>query len=179
MVRWVKVIALTALPAEKFGIIPCMSELRFSQLQKHGIDFSRLFTQEKIIIDTLNVDQYNNYPAFYKGIVFSGVNKKGKALEAFFDKIDFHPSKVLFFDDNLNNVKNVEKIMKACSVECYGYWYRAVDKLLHGKFNREIVEVQLTGLLEKDQYITVAEAEDRILQRNDFESEEVEEEEYD
>lgn len=167
-----RVVALTLIPSGAFGTAPCGRSLRFEKLQKLGIDFSVAFPQEQITFDTLKT--YNDdYPMFYKGILFANFNnEKGKILGEFFDRIGWRPSKVLFFDDRRKHVESVEQEMNRRSIPVQGYWYRFLEKLQHPKrpLDREIARVQLQHLLGHDEYLLIDEAAAIVLEAHSGDS---------
>ena len=161
--RGVKAIALTALPGGQFGSVDCGRTLRYDILKSHGIDFRSSFNSEFLVFDNLNA--YNKeYPMYYKGILFANYrNNKGVVLSAFFDRIGWTPKKVLFFDDNIERVREVCKEMKNRSIPCQGYWYRGVDHCNKPPFNRAIAEVQLEYLIKHDTLLTAIEAKSVLV----------------
>jgi hypothetical protein len=153
-----KVIALTACPAGSFGSVSCGETLRYSKLLSVGIDFRSSFLQEQIVFDTLNA--YNGtYPMFYKGILLANWNnEKGAVLGAFFDRIGWHPKKVIFFDDTKRHLESVSEEMDRRGIVFQGYWYRAAEHYALPTFDRAIAEVQLDYLIHHDMLLTAAEA---------------------
>lgn len=161
--RGAKVIALTAVTPGIFGEIPCARILRFNMLQKAKIDFSSAFDSKPIIFKTLQ--PYNNdYPMYYKGILFANeYNEKGKVLAEFLNKIQYRPRCVFFIDDKLKHVETVTREMTNLNIECHAYRIQIPHKLPDVKFNKEIAKIQLRYLLDYDKYLTVDEAEIILL----------------
>lgn len=81
---------------------------------------------------------------FSKGIVFSASNDKGQMLFTFLDAIKYKPSKVVFVDDKLKNVKSVEK-----EVENHGIPYVGIRFSLQDKKKKELDFDQLKKNIHK------------------------------
>lgn len=151
--RATKVIALTAVSAGAFGVIPCMRTSRFESLLKLGINFSKAFQQEEIVFDKLKPCG-SDYPMLYKGILFANENNsKGSVLGALLNHISWRPSKVVFFDDREGHLKSVEQEMEKRGIAFQGYWYSGAQKLPHPTFDGEVGRFQLSHLLEHDEYM--------------------------
>jgi hypothetical protein len=93
------------------------------QLKKIGIDFSQFSLCSK---DLELVDTHKGF--FCQGIIFCGQNNKGKLLFNFFEKIKFKPKKVIFIDDGLKYIQQVDAEAKKNNIEYIGIRFSGSDK---------------------------------------------------
>ena len=78
---------------------------------------------------------------FTDGILLVGErNNKGLVLEAFLKKICYTPEKILFIDDKLKHVENMEKALTSLSIPYFGYRYAALDAHVEA-FKAQFAEV--------------------------------------
>ncbi len=149
--RGIKVIALTSSNTGKFGVIENMQQWRLSNLHQVGLDFSASFELQETEFKNLP-PQFGFHPIFYKGILCSAGNPKGKMLAAFLEKIGFQPKKILFFDDNIEQCKSVDREMKKLSISVQCYCYRAAFKNKI-KLNQKVVRYQSDHWIEQEAFI--------------------------
>ena len=134
--RNVKIVALTALPTGKYGLIEQLEEWRYQNLLTLGLDFSRSFEQQNISFDELLKSEYaaqlkakkgkDPRPAgFYKGIACAGRFSKGVVLKLFLERIGWKPARIFYFDDQRSNAESVTQEMKHLGVPCYAFVYNA------------------------------------------------------
>lgn len=87
------------------------------------------------------------FPTLFKqGIIFSNCRAKDLALLAFFKHIDYMPRTIIFIDDKLINLKEVEKAVTALGIEFIGIRYGHVDHKVHN-FDHAAAEKQLEEFL--------------------------------
>lgn len=153
--RGVKVFALTAILTGSYYSIPSLPEWRFNKLKQIGINFHReplsdfIFTE----LPTWNGQQ----PHFYRGILCSGVVSKGEVTSAFLDRMGWKPSSVIFFDDSIERVLEVEEEMneRKIPVQCFHYLgaYH-----LEGDLDKDLALFQLNHLIEHEKWLMEEEA---------------------
>lgn len=154
----VRLIALTAALTRSFpeGNIP---ELRFAELSRHGFDFSTAFPEcEDILFDGLPAC-HSSYPRYYKGVFCSNgdynrhdtATSKGKALCAFLNHIGWKPTKIVFMDDKLYNVEEMERTLHAFdpSIEFQGLHYTGAEKMDASPVTPEYVQAKWGDLFDK------------------------------
>jgi FMN phosphatase YigB (HAD superfamily) len=79
---------------------------------------------------------------FAGGILFvTLLNKKGEALKAFLSEIDFHPKKILFIDDKLSHVKDVEEACLSMGIDYIGIRYGGSDARV-AAYDHQMAEIQ-------------------------------------
>lgn len=158
--RGIKVIALTAAPRGKWGVIDNFGEFRFATLKKLGIDLSGSFEMQEMPVVPEGA-------VFYKGILLAEAHDKGTVLTGFLNKISWKPTKIIFFDDNKRYLEQVADVLKKLNIEFVGYWYKAA--LLQGvKLDSNVLGYQLQYMKEHDNYINEADAT-VIMQRQNKE----------
>jgi len=160
--RGVPTLGFTACRTGAFATIPSMENWRFKQLNQLGIDFSPSFTKECSFPEL--VGENVNPPLCKKGILFCGdfyipkKSSKGLLLDAFLDRFKLHPSKVVFFDDDLKNLVAVEEILQKREIPYQGLLLQKDFPALDEK----IAELQLQTLLEKKKWISDLQAKELL-----------------
>lgn len=116
--------------------IPIM-ERTIEQLNNLGIDLSKSSVFDK------SLDLVGKYKGkLYKAVIFTGSNNKGKMLFIFFDKIGYIPKKIIFVDDKLKNVQDVEKEAAKRGIEYIGIRFSKLDGWKN-KFDPTVAKKQL------------------------------------
>lgn len=107
------------------------------QLQAVGIDLSKGgFPQADVYF------QNDGHGVLFRhGVLFTSGTKKGRALQYLLDKMDCHPSRVVFINDKLSHLKDVEDSIGAMGIEFIGLRYSHEDGRV-AKFNKDIAEIQ-------------------------------------
>jgi len=112
-------IAMMSLTSRSF---PTMDHT-LAQLHRMDIDFSRSALHAHPVDLTMRDTAHHRH-----GIIFSGQNDKGELLVKFFQTIDYHPKKVIFIDDKLKYVEQVERAMAAANIPFIGIRYSHLDE---------------------------------------------------
>ncbi|MBI5346498.1 MAG: DUF2608 domain-containing protein [Chlamydiae bacterium] len=165
--KGIATLALTAAATGKLGVIPSMEEWRIKQLKELNIDFSVLFPNKDF--EFKNLSQKDKAPPlFKKGILFLGDfqenDAKGILLKAFFEKVDFLPKKVLFFDDKMQNLLAVQKVLENLQIEFQGFLFNSVENFPE-VLDEEIAELQYRTATEEKKWISDTEAKELLRDR--------------
>lgn len=130
----------------------------YDQLKNVGIDFTK--TTVPAELQAINPDY------FYNGIIFAQHIKKGDLLQYLLNDLNYSPSKVIFVDDKLDQVKSVEATLKEMGVPFIGFWYKRSEED-HRDFNPIITNIQMEYLLLSGVVISDTEARElaKALQR--------------
>ncbi len=80
------------------------------------------------------------------GIIFCGKNDKGKMLFHVLDKVNCHPSKIIFIDDKYRYLASVESACVNRKIPFVGIRYAGCDKLV-SQFDPKQAEKELEELL--------------------------------
>ena len=114
-----------------------LQEATIRQLQSVGITFNTdEFNQTSLDLKgdgTVNT---------LKGIVFLDGQNKGTYLLSFLDTMNWNPKKIVFVDDKLKNVKDVEEALNKRGVDCTGIRYGHLDEKVES-INMTVADVQL------------------------------------
>ena len=165
--KGVKVFALTSTTTGPWGGIPSMEEMRVAKLKDLGVDFS-VFFPEGLDITLDDLSEKGPAPRFYKGILFASLEKKGVALEAFWNKVGWpKPRNVIFLDDRPDHLIDVGAMFRSKEIEFFGFFYRAIDNI-PCELDREVAEFQVEILKERDAWVNYPDAKaalDRAQER--------------
>lgn len=121
--------------------------LSLPQLRSLGFDFEQ----------TKASDELAALPSFYRGIIFTSGNWKGKHLQQIMEQAHVCPNKVVFIDDKLEQVQSVDSAMQEWGIPCDAFWYRRAEKE-HPQFELRIAIIQLHHLVHHQEVLTDAEA---------------------
>lgn len=162
--RGVKVLALTALVPGRAFAIPSMAHWRFENLKKHGIDFSKTSFGNMTFDELPTIkDAHDNpqHPVLYKGIICTTKLSKGDVLGAFLNRVNFKPTQIIFFDDKLERVKEVEKEVQKRGIAFYGFVYHGAEHLPE-ELDKKLGEYQLHHLVKHEEWINEDEARELL-----------------
>ena len=137
-----------------------MQKWRFNNLKQINLDFSKSFDLQDAEFDNFK-KQFGFPPSFYKGILCSASNPKGKVLEAFLNKVNWRPNKILFFDDTYEECKSVADEMKKLGIPVQSYWYRNVFKNKI-KLNQDAMKYQFDHVIKHEEFLTEKEALEKM-----------------
>lgn len=107
-----------------------------NQLKKLNIDLSKTAPS--------NQDQYfvnKKGILYHRGILFTSGTPKGEALLKFLDLIAFQPEHIVFVNDKLTHLMDVEKDVIAKGIDFIGLRYGHTDERVLN-FNPKIAEIQ-------------------------------------
>ena len=132
--RGIKTMALTARRAD-------VAEVTKKQLQSIHVEFKTHSPSSQ----TLNLSkaelQSEEDAIFTDGILLVGEgNNKGLVFKAFLKKIGYTPEKIIFIDDKVKHVNNMEKALSSLSIPYFGYRYAVLDQQVEA-FKAQISEV--------------------------------------
>lgn len=107
-------------------------------------------------VDTNDLVLPMKYPCYYKnGILFTGNNDKGKALQSFLNSMNYYPSAIIFVDDKMKYLLSVEKTANKLNVPFYGIRYSGCDERVR-TFDMTKAEKQWFELKEKNRTLAKA-----------------------
>lgn len=134
------------------------AEWRYDFLIQIGIDF-KLLSQLK---DELN-DKQLIYGKLYKGIVLTGGEEKGMCLQAALEAINIHPSKIIFVDDHMHNIKSVQQMCGQENINFYGIHYTRAEELERQNTPNDSREsLQAQNLIHSGIWLSDAEADAQL-----------------
>lgn len=78
---------------------------------------------------------------FKKGVLAVGNNNKGKVLVEFLKRLSLHPKRIIFVDDKVKNVTNVDDALATTTIQSFAYRYGAADWKVKA-FNPKIADFE-------------------------------------
>ena len=81
---------------------------RFNVLRSLGIDFSNTISPQQRITFKALTDANQNYPVYYKGILFANGVDKGKVIKTFLKHMKLTPRILVMVDDRKHNLTSIE-----------------------------------------------------------------------
>lgn len=155
--RKIPAIALTALSTGKFGVIEKLEDWRIKQLQDFKINFIDLTPiHDHIEIESMERD--NGIPMIKSGILFSAENSKGKVLEHILQEQNYLPSTIIFIDDQLKNIKDIESMSNRLGIKYLGLHYTFVEKRQNPIINKKIENIRFSILIKDHLWLGYNEA---------------------
>ena len=144
-------IALTAMGTEKFGNIDDPIYLRVSRLKEKCILFGFENLKKRILWD--------DEAGYESGIIFSGKQSKGEALQYFLENIaHWKPKHVIFVDDNPDYLNSVSKMCSKLGIKFTGFHYKAAAFDQDEALSPEVARLQIKTLDEQEIWIPDLEA---------------------
>lgn len=109
-----------------------------NQLLQVNIDFTKSAYSKHI----------SDHPSFHSGIIYTSSKMKGDFLHQFITATKYHPGRIVFIDDKLDQIQSVEKAMKDAGIKIDCIWYR---RALENRptFNLQLANVQLEYFLKE------------------------------
>lgn len=105
-------IAVTSSLTGAFDEFDSLETVKIQQLRECGLDFTLSTPYEGDIIFSTLPTHRNNYAVYTQGVLFcNGINSKGKTVRSFFAKLKLYPKKIVFIDDNLRDLQEIEGIL--------------------------------------------------------------------
>lgn len=126
--EWVKksasgknhILAITSFPVSESVPDVANEKVRYDQLASLGIDFKAYALAANKKCDKFDL---------YNGILFAKNGQKGEALSQFLQHIKIAPQRIVFIDDRLDNLQDVERFCAIRGIPFVGYWYHGAEKL--------------------------------------------------
>jgi hypothetical protein len=149
--RKIPSIALTAIGTGKFGNIDDPMHLRVSRLKEKGILFAFENLNKRIL--------WNDEAGYESGVIFSGKQSKGQALQYFLENIaDWKPKHIIFIDDNSEYLDSVHEMCNKLKIKFTGFHYKAAVFDQDKELSPEVARLQIKTLDEQGVWIPDLEA---------------------
>jgi hypothetical protein len=141
----IKMVAFTKCP---------INHIRLDWLTSFGLYF----------LDELKELPYQNDSFTYtSGVIQTDQKIKGPVLKEIVSKLNQRPSKIVFVDDRINQVKSVEEACKELNIPFVGFHYIAYEASPY--LDEEIAHIQLETLVKEHKWIS---QEDIQCQINEY-----------
>ncbi len=143
--RGIRTMGLTARPAT-------FLEESLKQLNRLDVHFDReTVSEEHITLKDKDV------ATFKDGLMSVGGNNKGTILVKLLKYLNYKPGRILFVDDKLKNVTNVDNALKAASILSFAYRYSFTDEKV-AAFDSRLADFQYQYFLNHRVVLTDKEA---------------------
>ncbi len=149
----IRTIGFTALNTGKYGKIEKIEDWRLTQLKKLGVDFSCALSDKTLLFFDKKSYSKGRRPLFKNGVLFSDQLAKGELILDFLEKIDWKPTKVVFIDDSLYQLKSVEFALKSVNIEFVGFHYQS-HSLKQKKLDQKLAKRQFATLIQKEKWVS-------------------------
>jgi len=154
-------VALTSLATGKFGIIEKMEDLRIKELQSVGIDFTNLTPLHgELPINELK--SMHGTPMLKAGIILTAEVDKAKVLEYILRQKNYYPKKVVFIDDQLNNLESLEKLCAKLKIKFEGFHYTAVSLMTTSVVDEQLEKLRFEILEKEHRWLSYKELTSRM-----------------
>jgi hypothetical protein len=139
----IQVLALTSFRRGKMGKIHSIEEWRNAQLKKYDIDFS---ISAGIAENCFEINPARNIvkqlnPVYKDGIIYTDLHSKSEVLCAFLEQASLKPKEIIFIDDRLSNVQDIENFCNTSSIKFIGIHDRRIMKK-HTSFDENLGKYQ-------------------------------------
>lgn len=120
--RRMRVLALTSFRTGKMGNISSVEDWRNFQLKIHNIDFSVSagLLQNSFTINNLKKSDGTKKPVYKNGIIYTDLHSKSDVLASFLGQTNLKPQEIIFIDDRLSNIQDLETLCRNFSIHYVG-----------------------------------------------------------
>lgn len=161
--RKVQVLALTSFRRGKMGNIESIEEWRNKQLKNYQIDFSISagLSQNQFEINKLTKSDGTKKPVYRDGIIYTDLHLKSDVLSSFLKQGNVTPKEIIFIDDRLSNINDLEIFCKDFNI---GYVGIHDDRILkkYSSFDENLGAYQFQHLEQHHKWLTDEEAKQKI-----------------
>ena len=164
--RGIKTIALSNSPGGSFGYIPKMEEWRANSLKSLEIDFSQSFPECAFSRFTQADLLGNNgeYALISDGIILTNGFKKSKALSAFLKSIPWQPMEIVYIDDSIEYLQDVQSYARENNISFKGYFYNGV-KVKSENADENIAAKQIKNIIEHQCWLSDEDVQKELKKR--------------
>lgn len=142
----IPVIAFTAAPS-KIREMEQPGVWRVEELKSFGFDFSPAFP-DLHFLELPKKPNQKHAPLFRSGVLYSSLHPKGDILMLFLHELSIKPKKVVFVDDELEQVKSVVKSLDKQGIPSVGIHYTAADDNARD-LNHEQAQFQINYFIQE------------------------------
>lgn len=155
----IRVLALTTFWTGKMGKLKSVEDWRSAHLKKHRIDFSITADISKSYFNITTFDKVSGkaYPVYKDGIIYTNhYANKGEVLGAFLKKTNLNPKNIIFIDDKLKNIADIENFCNTANIGYTGIHDNRIMKK-HNTFNTTLGKYQFDYL--ENHYVWLSDLE--------------------
>lgn len=124
----------------------------FEQLKGLGIDLAKASIKDS----TIGLSTHFAY-SYIEGVLFTQVKHKGQMLKELCQALDYHPQKIIFINDKLKYVAQLEETFPEMGITYLGLRYAACDADIQN-YDSKVTQLQLEcfqNMLSDEQALTL------------------------
>jgi len=162
--RQIPSIALSSIYTGKFGNIEKLEDWRIQHLKDIGFDFSKLSP----IKDTFYIkklEKHDGVPVLKSGVILTAQVDKAVVLDCVLNYYNYFPKRIIFVDDQLHNLKSIEKMCSKLHIKFYGIHYTAVSKMPIPVIDEKLEKLRFEILEKEHVWLSYKEIKDIKKQR--------------
>jgi hypothetical protein len=156
--RDVRAVVMTGISAAPFGDMRDPAGWRGSDLYDLGYRFGKSWPGLKARHMS---GFFSTYDPYYsgEGVVLCGDIPKSSCLDAFLLYSGIKPKKIIFIDDSIYNLEDVQKYCQKQGIQFVGMEYLAAEKVMSDvEFSEDVARTQFKTLSKKGVWLSDAEA---------------------
>lgn len=156
----VRQLVLTAYSVKPTTYLPNPIQWRINQLNELGYRFEKLWPVFYFVLE----DFLCKYcPTFKDGILCCDIFPKSECLELFLKQIHWIPEKIVFIDDSLKNLVDVEAFCKREGIKYIGIQYLESQYIKsYIPFSEQLGKTQIDSLINRSVWLSDEEANETI-----------------
>ncbi len=159
--RKLSTISLTSFVTGSYGLMGNAEDWRINQLKQFGFDFSKLSPLKRnYYIKT--EDNPHGESLLKSGVIFTARGNKGAALEYVLNTEDFHPKKIIFIDDRLENLQSIQSFAQRAKIDFIGIHYTKIAELPPPNVNHDFETLRFKILENEQKWLSYRELSNRI-----------------
>jgi Protein of unknown function (DUF2608) len=165
--RYIPTIALTSLSTGKLGVIEKREELRSKELKSVGISFLDLSPLKDDIL-AHELEGMDGIPMLKQGIILTAEIDKAIVLEYILHRKNYYPKTIIFVDDQLRNLKSVEKLCTKLQIEFQGFHYTAVSLMSSPPIDKQMEDLRFRILEREYRWLNYNELLNRTTSKSEI-----------
>lgn len=159
-----RTLALTALHAIEIDGQDTV-QWRLDALDRLGISLNDNFPEVGDLSFKEFESHFNGHPTYREGVLFSNSKyDKGSVLKAFLNAIDYRPDHIVFVDDVLENLVDVQSAATELDIPCVALHYTGAYTVDTPHLSAEVVSTRWLDILAQVRRFAAKFREDNILQ---------------
>lgn len=132
---------IEAIQEKKIPVI-CLTSRNSAEIENTHGQLASLGIYPTHLINECQIFHLNRNALYEKGILFATLfNKKSNVLIEFLERNQFNPEWVIFVDDKLSHVHDVDSMLQEKGISCKALRFSGADKQ-YETFDPEVAEVQ-------------------------------------
>ena len=134
---------------------------RIDMLKSVHMDFSHSFSKTPETFFR-GLENCGKIPSFKRGVIFACMLSKPLVLEAFLKAVCFQPKEILFVDDMLHNLLQMQDFCATKKIHYQGFHYTAVSKRNDRLLDEELALFQIETLIRDRVWLSDPQAKEAL-----------------